>query len=281
MENYFVGSTGVKIPKLIYGTAWKENKTTDLVYLALKKGFRGLDTACQPKHYKEPLVGDGIALAYKEGLKREDLFIQTKFTPFDGQDPNDTPYDPKLSISNQIRESFKVSKINLKTDYIDSLVLHSPYNSWEENKEAWTALEDLVDSGEVKQIGISNCYDINVLSKIFNSSKIKPSILQNRFYKETNYDQDTRKFCNENHIFYQCFWTLKVNDHILDSQIVKDIAQRENKTKAQVFFRCLNEQKIHPLMGTTSEQHMQEGLDVFSFSLSQDDCDSIKNLGPY
>jgi len=126
MEQDFISSAGVKIPKLIYGTAWKEDRTADLVELALEKGFRGIDTACQPKHYKEPLVGEGIQRAYTKGLKREDLFLQTKFTSISGQDPNDIPYDRVKNLSEQIIESFAVSKENLQTDYLDSLILHSP-----------------------------------------------------------------------------------------------------------------------------------------------------------
>ena len=81
MEQYFISSAGVKIPKLIYGTAWKEDKTAELVELALAKGFRGIDTACQPRHYKEPLVGEGIQRAYAKGLKREYLFLQPSSPP--------------------------------------------------------------------------------------------------------------------------------------------------------------------------------------------------------
>ena len=124
MEKEYKTSANVKMPRLVYGTAWKEEKTTDLVELALEKGFRGIDTACQPKHYKEPLVGEGIQRAIKKGLKREDLFLQTKFTSINGQDPNNIPYDPSKPLPEQILESFRISKTNLKTDYLDSLVLH-------------------------------------------------------------------------------------------------------------------------------------------------------------
>ena len=67
-----------KIPKLVYGTAWKEERTADLVYNAIKAGFRGLDTAAQPRHYQENLVGDGIRRAIKDGfVKREELYVRS------------------------------------------------------------------------------------------------------------------------------------------------------------------------------------------------------------
>ncbi|MBE0497430.1 MAG: aldo/keto reductase, partial [Campylobacterales bacterium] len=114
-------------PTMIYGTAWKKEKTATLVELAIQQGFRALDTACQPKHYNEKLVGVGVQKALlSTNLTREDLFLQTKFTPPDGQDPNNIPYNPADPIEKQIKTSLAVSKENLQTDYLDSLVLHSP-----------------------------------------------------------------------------------------------------------------------------------------------------------
>lgn len=281
MNQHKISSAGVKIPLLIYGTAWKKDKTADLVELALLKGFRGLDTACQPKHYKEPLVGEGIQRAYKKGLKREDLFIQTKFTSINGQDPNNIPYDPNKNLPDQILESFSTSIKNLKTDYLDSLILHSPMKTWEQTLLAWRTLEELVNRKEVKQIGISNCYDYKLLSKLFKHANIKPALIQNRFYKDTNYDQEIRKLCLDNNIFHQCFWTLGANGHILNSKPVTELAKKMKKTNAQIFFRSLNHQDIHPLFGTTSSQHMDDVLDIFNFSLTNEECDRIRRIGPY
>ncbi|HEX5670819.1 MAG TPA: hypothetical protein VFX66_04720, partial [Sulfuricurvum sp.] len=83
MKNYpyVMTSQKVKMPSLIYGTAWKKERTADLVVQAVLSGFRGIDTACQPKHYEEPLVGAAIRRLRDHSILREDLFIQTKFTP--------------------------------------------------------------------------------------------------------------------------------------------------------------------------------------------------------
>lgn len=76
------------MPPLIYGTAWKKERTADLVIQAIKAGFCGIDTACQPKHYNESLVGEALVKLGKHNISRDSLFLQTKFTPLSGQDPN-------------------------------------------------------------------------------------------------------------------------------------------------------------------------------------------------
>jgi diketogulonate reductase-like aldo/keto reductase len=133
------------IPKtFIYGTAWKKERTRELVALALRTGFKGVDTACQPKHYNEAGVGEGIADAISEGsITRRELFLQTKFTPVRGQDPNNIPYNPNSPLSDQVKESFEVSLQNLKTSYIDSLVLHSPLAKFDDTITVWRAFEEL------------------------------------------------------------------------------------------------------------------------------------------
>lgn len=80
--------------------------------MALKSGFRAIDTACQPKHYNEAGVGEGIL---RSGIPRKDLFIQTKFSPVGGQDMKTIPYDPKTDVPTQVRISLDVSLKNLKT----------------------------------------------------------------------------------------------------------------------------------------------------------------------
>ena len=74
-------------PRIIYGTAWKKAATAALIELALRQGFRGIDTACQPKHYHEAGVGEGVAAFLSDQLTRADLYLQTKFTPISARTP--------------------------------------------------------------------------------------------------------------------------------------------------------------------------------------------------
>jgi len=279
--HYVTSNQNVPIPCMIYGTAWKKERTADLVALALENGFRGIDTACQPKHYEEALVGEGCERFYTNGGKREELFIQTKFTPYNGQDgqvPLRLPYDPLAPLEEQIITSCRVSKQNLRTNYLDSLLLHSPLFPYNNLLKAWRVLESLFEKGDVRQIGISNCYDLLLLKNLYEDAQIKPSVVQNRFYADVHYDKKLRTWANEKGIIYQSFWTLSANPHILHSSVLKGIAQQYIKSAEQIFYRYVTQKGMIPLNGTTSSLHMKEDLSIFEFTLSPEEIAHIDDL---
>src|SRR5690606_23130399 len=108
--------------RLMYGTAWKEDRTEGLVATALSAGFRAVDTANQRKHYFEAGVGEALRAAFSEGkLRRDELFIQTKFTYMRGQDHR-LPYDPNAALAEQVEQSLSSSLEHLGVDVIDSFV---------------------------------------------------------------------------------------------------------------------------------------------------------------
>jgi len=275
-HKWLTTSVGVKMPRIIYGTAWKKDRTADLVEKAILAGFRGIDTACQPKHYNEPLVGAALQRLKDHGIKREVLFLQTKFTPLSGQDPRQVPYDENSPIELQVAQSFETSIKNLQTEYVDSLVLHSPMAPHALLMKVWNAMENIQKTGGARQLGISNCYHTEVIRSLYADANVKPAVLQNRFYQETGYDANLRHWCTHHGVIYQSFWTLTANPHILSSNTVRTIAQKYKKTDAQIFFRYLSHSGIVPLTGTTSEQHMKEDLSIFEFELSSED---LKNMG--
>ena len=265
------------MPAIIYGTAWKEEHTADLVVQAVGAGFRGIDTACQPKHYNEPQVGEAIQTLKARGIAREALFVQTKFTPISGQDPFRVPYDGNAPIERQVTQSFETSKENLQTDYVDSLILHSPVSPYTDLMKVWKAMQDIHKSGDACQLGISNCYDRELLKALYTDAAVKPAVIQNRFYRATGYDAELRRYCAEQNVIYQSFWTLTANPHILDSKAVRDLAEKHSKTVAQIFFRYLTQSGIVPLTGTGSEQHMREDLDIFDYELASDELDALSH----
>jgi diketogulonate reductase-like aldo/keto reductase len=278
MDEFVTSAAGVRIPRLLYGTAWKKGDTGRLVAMALEEGFRGIDTACQPRHYDEPGVGAGIAAALGASLERAALYVQTKYTPAPGQDPARIPYDPSASLAEQVAQSCATSLRNLETEYLDCLVLHSPLRTLRETLEAWRAMESLVDGGGVRQIGISNCYQLDQLAMLHRAARIKPAVLQNRFYAETGYDRALREFCTREHIIYQSFWTLTANPQILEHAAMGAIASRHGRTPAQILFRYLLECGVVPLTGTRSRAHMREDLAILDFALGEDDRKALDAL---
>lgn len=140
-------NTPVFSPQIMYGTAWKEERTKELTLMALKTGCRAIDTANQRKHYYEAGVGAALAEAYALNLvRRDELFLQTKFTYIRGQDHR-LPYDPSKSFDIQVRQSFASSQTNLGTELIDSFVLHGPSSSYgltDADHEVWRPLLEKV-----------------------------------------------------------------------------------------------------------------------------------------
>ena len=276
---FFISDYGVRIPRIIYGTAWKREKTAALVEEAIRKGFRGIDTACQPKHYSEAGAGDGMVACLQAGIvTREDLYLQTKFTSVDGQDPHRIPYDPEAGLGDQVSQSLQCSLKNLKTSFVDCLVLHSPLANRQQLLDVWRAMEMAFRTGTAKQLGISNCYDMATLAFLVDATAVKPAVLQNRFYADTHYDRVLRDYCRQHGIIYQSFWTLTANPKVLADAVLKSLAVKYGRSSVQVFFRFLTQIGIIPLTGTTSETHMREDLAIFEFELTAEECASVDRL---
>src|SRR2546427_4154343 len=148
-----------RVPDFLYGTAWKEDRTRALTELALRMGFRGIDTANQRRHYFEGGVGQGLAAASRAGvITRADLFLQTKFTYQPGQDHR-LPYDPTADLATQVAQSLASSLEHLGTDHVDSYVLHGPASGhgWtDDDAEVWVAMVKERDAGRTRFLGVSN-----------------------------------------------------------------------------------------------------------------------------
>jgi diketogulonate reductase-like aldo/keto reductase len=267
------------LPRLLYGTAWKKDDTARLVQQAITLGFRAIDTACQPKHYHEAGVGQGIAAGLvATGLTRADLFIQTKFTALPGQDPANLPYSAEASLPEQVAQSFAASCRNLRTTYLDSLILHSPLPDREQTLMVWRAMEQLAACGATRRIGLSNCYDLDAFVALYEAAVIKPWAVQNRFQAKTDYDRPLRAFCHQHGIVYQSFWTLTANPQVLAHPHLQALATRLQRSPAQVFFRYLTQLGVLPLTGTCSAAHMQEDLAIFEFELDAAACNAVGRL---
>ena len=268
-----------KFPLFIYGTAWKEDATAELVNIAVSNGFSGIDTANQPRHYQEHLVGEALLKLSGEGTQREDLFLQSKFTPADGHDHR-IPYDPSADLTTQVKQSFESSLKNLHTDYLDSYLLHGPYSHpglGNEDWEVWGAIEELYKSGKARFIGISNV-NVEQLELLTEKAEIKPMVVQNRCFAVRGWDREVRDYCRAHNIVYEGFSLLTANPFILQNSGVQEIARGLGRTPEQVVFRFSIQIGILPLTGTTSEQHMKEDLLVKEFELNSDDINMIETI---
>ena len=267
---------GVTVPSFLYGTAWKEDRTEALTAHAIAAGFRGIDTANQRRHYFEAGVGAAVSAS---SVGRADLFLQTKFTSLGGQDQR-LPYDPNADAATQVRQSFATSLEHLKTDFIDSYVLHGPssrHGLTPDDWSVWRAMEELQQAGKTRLLGVSNV-SFDQLALLHREAKVKPAFVQNRCYASTGWDREVRAFARDHDVVYQGFSLLTANANVLGAPPIAAVAKREGRTPAQVVFRFALSVGMIPITGTTSDRHQSEALGAFDFELEKPALAAIERV---
>jgi diketogulonate reductase-like aldo/keto reductase len=267
------------VPDFLYGTAWKEDRSAVLTELALRTGFRGIDTANQRRHYFEAGVGQGLAAAYRDGLvTRADLFLQTKFTYQRGQDHR-LPYDPAARLSVQVAQSLASSFEHLSTDYVDSFVLHGPAgDEWTEpDAEVWEAMVKERDAGRARLLGVSNVSLLH-LEQMDAAHAEAPAFVQNRCFARLGWDRAVRQFCRDRNIIYQGFSLLTANREALRHPLIADLAARKNASPAQIVFRFALAVGMLPLTGTSNAEHMKQDLASRDVEMSTEETRTIESL---
>ncbi|KAK5997002.1 NAD(P)H-dependent 6'-deoxychalcone synthase-like protein [Cladobotryum mycophilum] len=226
------------IPKLIYGTAWKKEETWRFVHKALRAGFRGLDTAGQSGHYDEQAVAVGLREACEGGfVNSEDIFVQSKINP-PSLNPDDWPEGERaLSWVDRVHQcigpSIELRRIASRK-YIDSYLLHTPMSTVEDTLKVWQVMSSYVPE-YIGHLGISNV-SLDFLTSFYEQAHPKPSFVQNRFYRDTRYEVELRKFCRERGVVFQSFWTLTANRHLLKSRPVVDVAEKMGMSKVVALY---------------------------------------------
>ena len=259
-------------PRFIYGTAWKGDRTAALVEMALRAGFRAIDTANQRKHYFEAGVGEGLAAACRAGIvSRTDLFLQTKFTYQRGQDHR-LPYDPAASLAVQVAQSLASSLEHLGTTYVDSFVMHGPSSGYgwaDADTEVWAAMGTERDAGRTRVLGVSNV-SLQHLEEMKAANLELPAFVQNRCFARFGWDREVRAFCLKHEIIYQGFSLLTANQEVLNHPPFIDVAAKLNATPAQMVFSFASAIGILPLTGTSNADHMKQDLASSGIGLPND-----------
>ena len=267
------------IPDFLYGTAWKEERTAALVEMALAAGFRGIDTANQRRHYSEAAVGEALAAAYSAGkVRREELFLQTKFTYRRGQDHR-LPHDAEARLSEQVKQSLTSSLEHLGTSYVDSFLLHGP-SSWlwtADDAEVWEAMRRERDAGRTRLIGVSNVSPAH-LEQMVRTHEEPPAFVQNRCFAETGWDREVRRFCRDRGIRYQGFSLLTANPEVVGHPLLAELGAQLKATPAQIVFAFARALEMLPLTGTSNPVHMRQDLASRDLSLPPEAVRALESL---
>jgi len=180
-----------------------------------------------------------------------------------------------------VAQSFASSLEHLRTDRLDSYVLHGPTlreGLADEDWQIWAAMSDLCRAGRARLLGVSNVSPAQ-LAELWRGAEVKPAFVQNRCYARTGWDRQTRAFCAERGIAYQGFSLLTANRRELDGPVVRGIAARRRCTVAQAVFAFALAIGMLPLTGTSSPAHLAEDLAAFDVALDDDDVRAIESVG--
>ncbi len=269
-----------KVPSFVYGTAWKQEDTSRLTRMALDAGFRGIDTANQRCHYLEAGVGEAISRAFDEGIvRRDDLFLQTKFTYVTGQDHR-LPYDPSAPVARQVEQSFTSSLEHLGVESLDSFVLHGPsmrHGLTDTDWSTWGAMEALQRAGKTRWLGVSNVA-FDQLEELYERASVKPEFVQNRCFASMGWDLEVRQFCREHGLRYQGFSLLTANPEVFRHPRLHEVARRHGADLAQVVFAFARQVGMISLTGTTSAEHMTTDLEAQALKLETGEIADIERL---
>ncbi|KQL48492.1 glyoxal reductase [Brevibacillus choshinensis] len=252
---------GVKMPWLGLGVFKVEEgpELVEAVRTAIRHGYRSIDTAAI--YGNEEGVGEGIRLGMKDaGITREDLFVTSKVWNAD------LGYESTLA-------AYETSLKKLGLDYLDLYLIHWPVEG--KYKEAWRALETIYKEGRVKVIGVSN-FHVHHLQDLMKDAEMKPMVDQIEYHPRLT-QKELQAFCREQNIQMEA-WSPLMQGQLLDHPVLKDIADRHQKSIAQVIVRWDLQNGVVTIPKSTKEHRIVENADVFNFELSSEDMAKIDAL---
>ncbi|KIR03610.1 oxidoreductase of aldo/keto reductase family, subgroup 1 [Lachnospiraceae bacterium TWA4] len=266
-EETYTMNNGLKIPKLGLGTWFiDDDKVAEAVRQAVKIGYRNFDTA--QAYGNEAGVGEGIRTCK---VSREELFVGSKVTA-----EHKSYEEAKKSIDETLEK--------MGLTYLDMMIIHSPQPWMEvnqsenryfaENKEVWRALEDAVEAGKVRSIGISN-FDVEDMKNILEDCRIKPAV--NQFLTHiSNTNFEVIDFCQKNDILVEAYSPV-AHGEMLKNEAVADMAKKYGITVPQLCIRYTIQLDCVSLPKTANPDHMKSNAEL-DFVISDADMEVLKQV---
>ena len=252
---------GVEMPWFGLGVFKVEDgpELVEAVKSAIKAGYRSIDTAAI--YGNEKAVGEGIRAGIKEaGITREDLFITSKVWN------SDQGYETTLAA---YEESLK----KLELDYLDLYLVHWPVEG--KYKDTWRALETLYKEDRVRAIGVSN-FQIHHLKDVLAGAEMKPMINQVEYHPRLT-QKELQAFCKEQGIQMEA-WSPLMQGQLLDNETLQEIADKYDKTTAQIILRWDLQNEVVTIPKSTKEHRIIANADIFNFELTKEDMEKIDAL---
>lgn len=251
-------NTKIDIPVIGLGT-WRlsGDETIKVVKMALQMGYNHIDTAEMYGNEKE--IGDAI-----KDFNRSKLFVTSKV------------WYENLHYQDLI-SSCQTSLKKLGTEYLDLYLIHWP-NPAIDMKESFQALSGLYKEGKVKAIGVSN-FTVKNLKKaleICQSLSLPLSVNQVEFHPFL-YQKSLLNFCRENNVYLTAYRPI-AKGLVNNDPIIREIAEKYQKTPAQITLKWLIQQDIITIPKASSEGHLRENINIFDFELEKSDIEKLEEV---
>lgn len=254
---YVTLSNGVKMPVLGYGVYQVTKEECERCVLdALEVGYRSIDTA--QSYFNEEEVGSAMK---KSGISREEIFLTSKvWVEHYGYE--------------ETRKSVEESLRKLQTDYLDLMLLHQPFNDY---YGAYRALEDLYEEGKLRAIGVSNFYPDRLVD-LASFTRIPPMVNQIETHVLNQRTED-HEWMDKYHIAHEAWAPFgEGRGGLFENEVLKQIGKKYGKTTAQVMLRWNIQRGVIVLPKSTHRERMIQNMDVFDFSLTDEDMNIIAGL---
>ena len=276
-------SKTIEIPLIGLGTSRISN-IVDVVYNSIKDGLRLIDTAF--KYGNEAEIGKGLRKALDDNLcKREDLFIIGKIWIDDRRDPE--------AALRKTLEKLQLNYIDLYMDHWPSGNNYADPNNIKEQVpifEFWPKMEELVDKGLARSIGVSN-YNVQNLLNLLNICRIRPLVNEVEFHPYY-YQKNLKDFCDKENITLIAYYPLArgngartyIKEHngemdIFKDKVVEDLVKKYNKTPGQIILNWIIKQGIVAIPGTSKVDRMKENMEALYFEMDEKDMESLCCFG--